>query len=105
MAFSSPSGIGSVSDLHFLGLDPQAKFIAIDEQSKDNVMQLDRPGNADRLPPQACDPGAAVPLEGWPLAPRDPGTRTGREEGIRGMTACEVFALLHHPRSYAHKPW
>jgi hypothetical protein len=66
MAFSSPSGIGSVSDLHFIGLDPQAKFIAIDEQSKDNVMQLDRPGKADRLPHQACDPGASrevLPLD------------------------------------------
>ena len=33
---------GSVSDLHFAGLDPQAEFIPIDEQSEDNVMHLDR---------------------------------------------------------------
>jgi len=49
---------GSVLDLHFLGLNPQAKFIAIDEQTDHNVMHLDRLGKADCLAHQAFDPGA-----------------------------------------------
>jgi hypothetical protein len=50
--------IGSVSELHFIGLNPQAEFIPIDKQSEDNVMHLDRPGKADRLAHQPFDPGA-----------------------------------------------
>jgi hypothetical protein len=49
---------GSVADLHFIGLDPQAEFISIDEQSEDNVMHLDRSRKADRLAHQTFDPGA-----------------------------------------------
>ena len=58
--------LGSVSDLHFIGLDPQAECIPIDEQSEDNVRHLDRPGKADRLAHQAFDPGAQ--RQGLPLA-------------------------------------
>ena len=31
---------GSVSDLHLMGLNPQAKFVPIDEQTNDKIMHL-----------------------------------------------------------------
>jgi hypothetical protein len=49
--------LGSISDLHFMGVDPQAKFVPIDEQTDDNVMHLDRLGKADRLARLALDTG------------------------------------------------
>jgi hypothetical protein len=48
----------SVVDLHFLGPNPKAKFMAINEQTDHNVMHLDRFGKADRLAHQSFDPGA-----------------------------------------------
>lgn len=32
--------LGSVSDLHLMGLNPQAKFVPIDEQTDDKIMHL-----------------------------------------------------------------
>jgi hypothetical protein len=57
-AFVNHTQKGSVSDLHFIGLDPQAEFIPIDKQSEDNVMHLNGLGKADRLTHQTFDPGA-----------------------------------------------
>jgi hypothetical protein len=31
---------GNVSDLHLMGLNPQAKFVPIDEQTDDKIMHL-----------------------------------------------------------------
>jgi hypothetical protein len=51
------ASIGGVSDPHFMGLNPHAKFIPIDEQPDHNVMHLDRLGKADRLAHEPLDPG------------------------------------------------
>jgi hypothetical protein len=34
------SPLGGVSDLHLMGLNPQAKFVPIDEQTDDKIMHL-----------------------------------------------------------------
>jgi hypothetical protein len=48
---------GSVSDLYFMSLNPQAKFVPVDEQTDDDVMHLNRFGEADRLTRQPFDSG------------------------------------------------
>lgn len=48
---------GNVSDLHFMGLAPQAKFVPIDEQPDHNVMHLNRLRETDRLAHQPFDSG------------------------------------------------
>jgi len=49
---------GSVSDLHFIELDPQATFVPIDAQPDDHIMHLDRLEKADRLAHEALNTGA-----------------------------------------------
>ena len=39
-------------------LDKQSKGVPLDEQANDDVVHLERWREADRLPDQACDPGA-----------------------------------------------
>ena len=50
--------LGRVSDLHFIGLNPQPEFVPIDEQPDDDVMHLHRFGEANRLTRQPLDSGA-----------------------------------------------
>jgi hypothetical protein len=58
ISFSSTChGEGRVTDLHFMGLAPQAKFVPIDEQPDHNVMHLNRLGETDRLAHQPLDSG------------------------------------------------
>ena len=41
--------VGNVSDLHFIGLNLQSKFVPIHEQPNHNIVHLNRLGETDRF--------------------------------------------------------
>ena len=46
--------LGRVSNL-YLDIESESKLVPIDEQPDDDIMHLNRFGNADRLAPQPLD--------------------------------------------------
>jgi len=49
------SGLGSVLELHFIGLNPQAEFVPIHEQPDHNVVHLNRFREAYRFTSKTLD--------------------------------------------------